>query len=173
MNLFFLDRDPQKNAQFHCDKHVVKMILELTQMLYTTHHTIGTLLPNGAYKKVSVNHPTVIWVRSCLENYNYTTKLALCLSTEYTYRYNKIHKCEEHLKWLSINIPTIFKEPLWNTKTKFGFDKVLKNVPLAMPEDSMTFYLITSYRRYYILHKSSFAKWTGRPVPWWFIKNII
>ena len=35
MNLFLLDVDLKKCAQFHCNKHVVKMILELTQILYT------------------------------------------------------------------------------------------------------------------------------------------
>ena len=28
MNIFYLDRDPEIAAQMHCDKHVVKMILE-------------------------------------------------------------------------------------------------------------------------------------------------
>jgi hypothetical protein len=28
MNIFFLDLDPTKSAEYHVDKHVVKMILE-------------------------------------------------------------------------------------------------------------------------------------------------
>ena len=37
MNLFILSQDPKEAAKKHCDKHVVKMILEACQMLYTTH----------------------------------------------------------------------------------------------------------------------------------------
>jgi hypothetical protein len=39
MNLFVLDYNPKKAAEAHGDKHVVKMILEACQMLYTAHWT--------------------------------------------------------------------------------------------------------------------------------------
>ena len=35
MNIFRLHDDPYIAAQMHCDKHVVKMILETAQMLST------------------------------------------------------------------------------------------------------------------------------------------
>jgi len=37
MNLFILSADPKEAAQAHADKHVVKMILEACQMLYSAH----------------------------------------------------------------------------------------------------------------------------------------
>ena len=37
MNIFVLHWNPRKAARAHADKHVVKMILESVQMLYTTH----------------------------------------------------------------------------------------------------------------------------------------
>lgn len=37
MNIFLLDLDLRKAAQAHADKHVVKMILEACQLLYTAH----------------------------------------------------------------------------------------------------------------------------------------
>lgn len=40
MNIFLLDLDPTKAAQAHVDKHVVKMILEACQLLYTAHWVI-------------------------------------------------------------------------------------------------------------------------------------
>jgi hypothetical protein len=39
MNLFALSANPKKAAEAHGDKHVVKMILEACQMLYTAHWT--------------------------------------------------------------------------------------------------------------------------------------
>jgi hypothetical protein len=39
MNLFVLSANPKEAAKAHGDKHVVKMILEACQMLYTAHWT--------------------------------------------------------------------------------------------------------------------------------------
>lgn len=40
MNIFLLDLDVVKSAQAHGDKHVVKMLLEACQLLYTAHWAI-------------------------------------------------------------------------------------------------------------------------------------
>jgi hypothetical protein len=40
MNIFYLDRNPKKAAHMHCDKHVVKMVLEYAQILSTAHRVI-------------------------------------------------------------------------------------------------------------------------------------
>lgn len=40
MNVFYLDRDPEKAASVQCDQHVVKMILESAQLLSTAHHEL-------------------------------------------------------------------------------------------------------------------------------------
>lgn len=44
MNLFYLDTQPSACAKQHCDKHVVKMIIEYAQLLSTAHRVLdGTL----------------------------------------------------------------------------------------------------------------------------------
>ena len=77
MNIFILDESPGCAARQHCDKHVVKMIIESAQMLSTTHRVLdGTEYQdrtrNGRrikrwrlnenddpfYKGVHVNHPS-------------------------------------------------------------------------------------------------------------------
>jgi len=163
MNLFFLDIDPKKCAEYHCDKHVVKMILEITQMLYTAHHLLNSKnLPVDHYKKISThNHPTAIWIRSSNENYSYAGEIAMELSKEYTFRYNKVHSCDKHLLFLINNIPENI--PITGITVP----------PMCMPEDSKLPIngiesVIKSYRRYYIIHKRYFAKWTYRPIPKWF-----
>lgn len=40
MNLFYLSVDPEEAARFHCDKHVVKMIVEYAQLLSTCHRIL-------------------------------------------------------------------------------------------------------------------------------------
>jgi len=53
MNIFYLSRDPVLCAEMHCDKHVVKMILETAQLLSTAHHMLGS---NAPYKVTHKNH---------------------------------------------------------------------------------------------------------------------
>jgi hypothetical protein len=180
MNLFFLDTDPKKCAEYHCDKHVVKMLLELVQLLYTAHHLLNSdNLPNDHYKQISnPKHPTSIWTRLCVENYNYTSELAIYLCNEYTLRYNKVHKCEKHAIWLRNNIPKFEIKFEYKPDTKLSYNKYFESigitpVPLAMPEDSKCNDPIISYRTYYKNHKTHFVKWTLRPIPMWFTYSDI
>ena len=101
MNIFYLDKNPKLCAQYHVDRHVVKMILETAQLLSTAHWLTGG---EGPYRATHKNHPSAIWARSNKSNYNWLCKLGLELCEEYTYRYGKIHKTQQHLEWLSKNI---------------------------------------------------------------------
>jgi hypothetical protein len=174
MNLFFLDIDPKKCAEYHCDKHVVKMLLEIVQMLYTAHHILGSQnLPENCYKKVHVRHPTCIWIRENKNNYTFATTVASFLAQEYTFRYNKIHKCEEHVLWLHNNFPNFngiadYSETVTLSSNKILQSNGLSQVPLAMPFDCKLKDTIQSYRKYYLVYKKRFARWTNREVPIWF-----
>ena len=152
MNIFFLDFDTKKCAEYHCDKHVVKMILETAQLLCSTHWVIGSEAP---YKLSHKNHPCSIWVRESLSNYLYLCDLGLELCEEYTYRYGKRHKSQDVIEWCLTNKPNIsdteFTEP-----------------PKAMPDEYKVNNVIESYRNYYIGAKKDFAKWKNRDIPEWF-----
>ena len=179
MNLFFLDIDPKQCAIYHCDKHVVKMILELVQLMYTAHNVNpNDKLPEDSYRSFNPSHPTGVWVRMCVENYTYTSQLAICLCEEYTHRYNKIHACEKHARWLINHLPLFKNEenPYQFSKkvVKLSYNKTFEKlgmtpVPLAMPEDCFKTDTIKSYRNYYLKYKVSFVKWKKRKTPWWFV----
>ena len=167
MNLFLLSWDPQECAQLHCDKHVVKMILELVQMLYTAWQInndsdVPESAPlckstgNHGYKKLSnANHPMAKWVRESKWNYIFTVKLAAHLAFEYNYRYSKFHSCDKHILWLASNIPKFEKRK----KTQ---------IPQCMPDEYKAICPIQAYKNYYIGEKARFAKWSKRSVPNWF-----
>ena len=91
MNIFHLDKDPEICAVYHCDKHVVKMILETAQMLSTAWRQSDTP-PALAYKEAYLNHPMTKWVRETQYNYLWSYELFRELQAEYKHRYNKIHK---------------------------------------------------------------------------------
>jgi hypothetical protein len=153
MNIFYLDKDPTKCAQYHCDKHVVKMIVETAQLLCTSHWVSGGEAP---YRKTHLNHPSNVWVRESLSNYKWLCSLGIELCKEYTYRYGKVHKTQQHIEWLCDNLPNI---------PDVGFTEI----PQAMPGNCKMDNPIEGYRNYYIKEKSYMCKWKNRLTPAWFI----
>ena len=90
VNFFFLDKNPKLNAQFYCDKHVNKIMIEICQLLSNVLHNNTNLKP--PYKKTS-NIPITLapykWANYSKGNYIYLLNLAEALLNEYKYRYNK------------------------------------------------------------------------------------
>ena len=155
MNIFILDENQTTCAKYHCDKHVVKMILETAQLLCGVHWINGN---EAAYKLSHKNHPCSIWTRECIENYIWLCKLGLELCSEYTYRYNKIHKSQKIIEWCCSNLP--------NIKSNNGN---ITQFALAMPNEFKVDCKIQSYRNYYKGAKTSIANWKNRETPQWFL----
>ena len=158
MNIFFLSFNSKQAAEYHCDKHVVKMILETAQLLYSAHWNEKRLiLPQNAYKKAHVNHPCSIWTRESLSNYKWLADLGYWLCQEYRFRYkDKTHKTEAHLIWLRANPPP--------TLVDIG----VTEIRLAMPLEYKHPNPVESYRTYYRENKlklRGIVKYTRRPPP--------
>lgn len=184
MNLFKLHEDHDKNAEYHVDKHIVKMILESAQILctnLTVDHLFGFLpgMLNSEQNKIlsdfrkdqknlsqedrlftylptMQNHPSTVWARSSLENFYWTHCYAHSLAEEYRYRYGKDHKS------------------FWDVINKLPDPKHMEDVGLtpfamAMPEELKDYEdPVQSYRNYYMLDKATFASWKYRDKPdWW------
>ena len=160
MNIFILSMCPYLCAIFHCDKHVVKMILETAQMLCTCHHLCSNNTTNKQlYKQAFQNHPCTTWARQTTGNYCWLYLLFVNLCKEYTYRYNKIHTCEKKL----INVLNYIPNNIPNGNiTKFA---------QAMPDDVKNNNSVIAYRNYYINYKRDFCKWTKRDIPYWFLNR--
>lgn len=154
MNIFALHIEPKTCAAMHCDKHVVKMILESAQMICTTHH----LYPNEyvdydiPYKLAYVNHPCTKWVRHSLSNYKWLMSLTKYLNDEYVYRYDKV---VNHKSW-----DAIYNLPLPDIE-----DKGLTKFAQAMPDDCKNDDSIVAYLDYYRKHKSNLLTYTKRMPP--------
>jgi hypothetical protein len=162
MNIFVLSLCPQLAARLHCDKHVVKMILETAQLLYPAHHVVGTTdLPEGAYKTTHANHPCAIWVRESRANYRWLTELGLWLCKEYSYRYcDRLHKTTRHLVWLFANPPSLPDVP----QTPFR---------QAMPDDCKHPDAVQAYQTYYLKVKvpRGIVHYTRRERPEFLLEN--
>ena len=152
MNIFALHSEPIQAAEFHCDKHVVKMILESAQMLCTNLNLLNLETP---YKSCHKNHPCTLWARETRDNFTWLCDLGIALSMEYTYRYEKIHASEkviEHCYSLRHHIPK-------GELTQFA---------QAMPDVYKCTDSVQAYRQFYIHEKKDFAIWSKREVPEWF-----
>ena len=111
MNIFYLHEDPIQNAKWHIDKHIVKMPIEYAQLMSTAHRMLDGEMyidrtannrrikrwrlnderESVLYKASHINHPSAVWVRESVENYNQMYKLYMATLAEYTNRYGKIH----------------------------------------------------------------------------------
>lgn len=154
MNRFILDTDPVVAAEYHCDKHVVKMILEEAQMLCTVQRRYGAT-NDDLYRATHANHPCTLWAGSTKQNYRWAYKLLVALCEEYTHRYGKVHATSRLLGVLQ-NPPQAMPE---GDLTPFA---------QAMPDDLRDLDAVRAYRQYYVQEKSGFARWTNRPVPEWY-----
>ena len=187
MNIFVLDLDPKKAAKFHCDKHVVKMILESGQMLCTAHWTHGlrslkkevsdfkrvrdakeyalnnlnsNLIP--PWSLTHARHPCSMWTAETQGNYVWHLNLMRELLNEYTIRYKKNHKSESVWRWLDSNLPLTLE--YFNPMTPH---------PQCMPDEcKVNGNAVAAYRNYYNVHKAKMAKWKWGPSPdWWLHKE--
>jgi len=161
VNFFFLDKNPKLNAQYYCDKHVNKIMIEICQLLSNVLHNNTNLKP--PYKKTT-NIPTTLapykWANYSKGNYIYLLNLAEALLNEYKFRYDKNeHKTEKVIEWLKNNIPNHFKHKkrtkLFYTKNIDLFHKYIKND-------------VDCFRYIYVNYKCKNDKWTKREKPKWF-----
>lgn len=152
MNIFFLDKNPQTAAQYHCNKHVCKMILESAQLLSTSHNVLGR---GGPLRTTHINHPCNVWVRASDLHYKWLFALYVNLLEEYKLRYHKIHSYDKLVKSLI--------DPADNIPEGGWIDP-----PQCMPMQYKCDDTVQAYRNYYIGEKASFARWTKRNIPSWF-----
>jgi len=151
VNIFHLDSNLELCAQYHCDKHVVKMLVEYAQLLCTAVNLHGGSAP---YRVTHKNHPCSIWVRESLENWMWLRDLSIALHKEYTHRYGKQHK--SGLVAAALVPPDL---------PQIGFT----SPPMAMPESYQQDDYVQAYRAYYVHEKSQIASWRNRERPKWFV----
>ena len=162
-------------AEWMVDKHVVKMILESAQLLSTAHRVLdgekyigkvngrkhtSWILPDARdgviYQAFSLHHPSAIWCRTSIQNYDWLVDHFFALMREYTYRYEKTHKCYGELSYMLQSPPNNLKNWDWTP------------MPSCMAEE----YIIsddplTNYRNYYRIGKAGMHKWKKRQPPEW------
>ena len=162
MNIFFLSLNPSECAKMYCDQHVIKILLEITQMLYTAWHESGKeFIPprsksgRRGYRPAHKNHPMCMWVRQSRKTYLFAVRLGMHLALEYNYRFKKCHACTKHILWLYSHVPDVFHNKRSETAYygKFG-------IPQCMPSEHHDTEPVVAYTSYY--KTKTFARWSQR-----------
>jgi len=190
MNIFALSRSPAESAQQMIDKHIVKMPTETCQMLHTNilymeyvsiwgsepqlkdlkafHKNTGSKL----MKPAMLNHPSTIWARQSLANFDWLLMHGVGLCSEYTHRYEKEHGTQKRIVDCGL-----YRELIVNHNYPLGeltpvsiamFDKY--RIPNDMEVHNWD-YVIRSYRHYYLEGKWRFASWRKNRRPEWYPEN--
>ena len=142
MNIFGLARHPAVAASMHCDVHIIKMIVETAQILYTYLRSIklplpivlddsGNVLPS--YGATHATHPCVLWLHGGYSHVAWLLNLGLSLCDQYTLVYTddtepelKTHATQYHLVALRAHLtkemlPADCDAPTWLQRlAKFG-----------------------------------------------------
>mgnify|MGYP000256225461 FL=1 len=182
MNIFALSPVPEIAAKWHCDTHVIKMIVESGQMLSTAHRILDGAMDRRLsktgktrvrywelddecyesvlYKAVHTGHPCTIWTMASHLNYKWHYELFKALCKEYTLSYNKIHLSE--LKLLDL-----LKDPPKNIKKSYmtPFALAMGAAPECINHNDP----VGSYQQFYQTKQDRFVmKWSERETPYWF-----
>lgn len=176
INIFYLDKDPVQAAIWAVDRHCVKMILESAQLLSTAHRVLDGVEIEGKsktgrkarrwvlndaredvlYSATHINHPSAVWCRQSVQNYEWLVEHFFALMMEYNYRYDKQHKCYGELSYMLQSPPKNLENYDWT------------EMPSCMAEE----YIISddpiiNYRNYYKIGKSNLHSWKNRQPPEW------
>jgi hypothetical protein len=157
LNIFALDAQPCQAAKWHCDVHVVKMVVETAQLLCGVHHATGGTAP---YRATHINHPCAVWTRASRENYQWLAELGRELSCEYTARYGRTHATDVVLRHLAANVPAL---P----------DGGLTSFAQAMPVELMGIDSVAAYRRYYQTKRGGRLGTWRQNRPEWFLPSLL
>lgn len=158
MNIFYLSHDPKLAAIAHCNKHVVKMILESAQILCTVINKCAgeQVMP---YKTTHRNHPCTLWAGKSLENAQWLLSLTSALNEQYRLRFNHDVDHKSYAMLCDNNISKLLHFYLPAT----GFT----TPALAMPDEFKCGDPVKAYRNYYSKAKRDLLQYTVVDAPSW------
>jgi hypothetical protein len=195
VNIFYLDHDPRTAAQAHCDKHVVKMILESAQLLSTAWHVLApdaldvTIGSTDPYYPLVDRRPALEARLEFGENYYIGNQRIYGKTHEHHPSAAWVRECVGNYDWLWRLGQWLLDEYTFRYGRQHASRHVLRSLecpprgitpedahtepPPAMPEELIVTdadgYIdaVASYRRYYREAKFRMLQYTKRSPPDW------
>lgn len=191
MNIFLLsyERNAHKHfveqAKFHCDKHVIKMIAESTQLLVTALSVTSPLassyqfpcmmpsqLPCKPLGAAHAKHPCAIWTAASINHVHYLVRLAIALCEEKKRRWpiKADHVYESWLHDLNQNLFSLGFEDY--DPLPLDFAVAVKDVELRSTATAHH-QTVAIYRSYYVADKAAIATWRKPAMtPIWYLMML-
>lgn len=196
MNIFVLNQNPYRAAEDHCDKHIVKMILEYGQMLSTAHRLLdGNLcIVSDSEKRVKTKK---LWlldgeaaaVALVGEKHRWVITDSRCYQVAHAN-----HPCSVWARQADANYHWLFQlfdgcareytRRYGKQHSAQRLQKFLSVAPRnikrgqltpfaqAMPDEYKHEDAVEAYRRFYAGAKSRFAKWSYSQPPRWYADHL-
>lgn len=146
MNIFILDRDPQRAAEMVFDTHSIGMCKENMQILCTNLRIMG-FDHESMCASTHPQHPSTIWSRTSAHNMAWHVCYAGALFKEYTKRYKKHHQYEA----MYTQLMSLFDKAMDTLESQGKID--MTDFALAMPDECKLACPVASYHKYYA-HKA-------------------
>jgi hypothetical protein len=169
MNIFVLDKNPEICAKYHCDKHVYNQTTEIARLLSTVLYQKSVrdeLLYDTMLSGDSDNNGDVKFINwaSNANNFEWTLKLGMALSTEYSCRFNQVHTAQKVLERVYLVFNSV-KDGYFSSLVKLHFKIRLANKYSVI--NGHDYNAIKSYRNYYIMNKKNLSSYTNCDKPEW------
>lgn len=169
MNIFVLDPCPKKAAEYNCDKHLSKIVVEISQMAANCFdvNILKSAPPNmlGQPRKHSYfNHPVSKWMRETIGNLLWSIDHAFALERERIYRGYNPHFSIRFINWVAENFDKSVVP--YGDQTEFAV-AIAPTMQCRQHPSFNDANSVDKYRLYYQYDKP-FVTWTKRNKPDWF-----
>lgn len=199
MNIFYVDTNPYIAAEYLCDKHVVKMILESAQMLSTAHRLLDGKLTEyeefiPKFKNINGFKVGTGWITKKKQKYVLTNVRDESKFYKVAHKNHPssiwVRQSDEHYRWLYEHFDGLCEEytrrygKVHATELKLALNlffnpKQIKKAgftppPCCMPDEcKLTNDAVINYQYYYVTEKKSMLKYTKREAPHWITEGEI
>ncbi len=201
MNIFFLDRDPVATAKYHCNRHVVKMVVETAQLLATAHRLLDGRPETAEWVDAGRTRKRILHLLP--GEYWQLTRVGGQLKPSYvggaTWPLPAVtHANHPQAIWVRSSEAAyswtfqLFEALLWEFARRYGrvhaYAKHLAALrvvptwlprstgwtdpPLTMPDQYKLDDAVDSYQALYVGDKARFAIWLDGETPKWFTELV-
>lgn len=166
MQIFWLHKEPRKNAKLYSDTHCSKIILEIGQIVSTALRING-IDDDRLYKKTHKNHPCVRWAKESSLNVRKALRLMYQLNEEKKRRFESGDHATYKKLVKELNIGELISRAEFEKPERVGSvpPQAFKDCPKALTDGQTWDQVVEGYRRYYQLEKSDISEWNHSETP--------
>jgi len=121
-------------------------------------------------KPAMLNHPSTIWARESLDNFNWLLAHGKALCEEFSFRYNKRHGSHDRILDVG-DYGKLLRSHSFNSDELTPVTIAMDDYYRLSPQANTWDFVIESYRHYYLQGKWKFATWKNDRTPSWWPAN--